>query len=649
MVVSLKPMAGRRPAISVQSMRRIWDIVFERSIMLWLAAIFFVVTAIGIGGMAISVIVAERVQGSGSAINVAGSLRRLSHRMGSIVLSDAENRVTDHYTLREAMVHFEATLSHDALSQMLSRQTDSPFEAAYEAVRESWHQRLKPLLAEQMLSGPNLHPVATHNRLLLRIDEFVEQINLMVAQLEADTEERIRHLRLILWVALVLTILVLLSGFYALHRRVLIPLDELLGGASRIAQGDFATRTLHLGRDELGRLGQAFNTMAEAVSRSHRELEDRVTEQTAELTRGNRSLALLYNAIAQLHHAPTAAETYRAMLSDIDALLELQGSMVCLQSKHGGPATLLASSLPPCSERGTTGCGDCLRRLERERGGYGESDGANVLNLPLRDKEGIYGVMRLALQPGRRLEPWQEQLLAALTRHVGIALGMSYKAEQERLLALQEERSVIARELHDSIAQALSYMKIQASLLQPVLSNPARRQEAETTLRDLREGITAAYRQLRELLATFRLKMEGDFITLLDAAVEEYAARGGVPIRLETRLAGCNLTPNQEMHTIQIVREALSNILRHARARQGQVRVIHLGGGEVEVEIVDDGIGAGYVVRQSGEDALHYGLAIMRERAQGLRGEIAIQDGPQGGTRVSLRFQAALTTDSPPS
>lgn len=631
-------------------MKRLWDIIFERSIMLWLAATMFLVSAIGIGGMTISVIVAERVQGSGSAINVAGSLRRLSHRMGSIVLSDAENRVIDHYTLREAMVHFEATLDHDALANMLARSPDSPFAATYENVRAAWFAQLKPLLAEQMLSGPNLPSVATHNHLLLRIDGFVEEINLMVAQLEADTEQRIRQLRGILWFALILTIVVLLSGLYAIHRRVLLPLDELLAGASRIARGDFAASARHLGRDELGRLGQAFNTMTEAVSRSHRDLERRVAEQTAELTRGNRSLALLYNAIAQLHHAPTAPETYRAMLADIDALLELRGSMACLQSKHGGPATLLASSLSPCADRDTVGCGACLKRVatEGELGRYRDADDADFLNLPLRDKDGVYGVMRLALQSGRRLEPWQEQLLAALTRHVGIALGMSHKAEQDRLLALQEERSIIARELHDSIAQALSYMKIQASLLQPVLSDPERRVEAEATLRDLREGITAAYRQLRELLATFRLKMEGDFITLLGAAVNEYAARGGMPIHLETRLAGCNLTPNQEMHTLQIVREALSNVLRHAQASQAFVRMTHHGHGEVEVSIEDDGVGATQLIREQRDETLHYGLAIMRERAQGLHGRIDIQDRPQGGTRVDLHFQATSTTDSHP-
>ena len=630
-------------------MHRVLESVFERSIMLWLAATLFVVAAIGIGGMAISVVVAERVQGSGSAINVAGSLRRLSHRMGSIVLSDAENRVTEHYTLREAMVHFEATLQHDALGVMLERLPDSPFADSYQEVRETWAGVLKPLLAEQMASGPEPLPVATHNRLLSRIDAFVEQLNRMVANLEADTEQRIRQLRTTLWVALLLTIVLLLSGLYAIHRRVLLPLDDLLAGASRVARGDFDARTPHLGRDELGRLGQAFNTMAEAVSRSHRDLEARVAEKTAELLRSNRSLALLYNAIAQLHHAPTAPETYRAMLRDLDALLDLRGSMACLRPKHGGPASALYSSLPPCVERGEGGCEACLRGTERGDARARESDGMNFINLPLRDKEGLYGVMRLALPAGQRLEPWQEQLLDALTRHIGIALGLSHKAEQERLLALQEERSIIARELHDSIAQALSYMKSQAGLLQPLLSDPARRQEAEATLRDLREGITAAYRQLRELLATFRLKMEGDFLTLLGAAVDEYAARGGAPIHLEARLANCQLTPNQEMHTLQIVREALSNVLRHARASEAWVRLIHRGGGEVEVVVEDDGIGVGHPIGEPGADGLHYGLGIMRERASGLHGVIGIEAGPRGGTRVVLRFQATATTNAIPA
>jgi two-component system nitrate/nitrite sensor histidine kinase NarX len=235
-------------------------------------------------------------------------------------------------------------------------------------------------------------------------------------------------------------------------------------------------------------------------------------------------------------------------------------------------------------------------------------------------------------------------LLEALTRHIGIALGISRKTEQDRLLALQEERSIIARELHDSIAQSLSYMKIQASLLQPVLADPARRQEAETTLHDLREGITTAYRQLRELLATFRLKMDGDFRNLLTTAVDDYANRGGLKISLEANLAGCHLTPNQEIHSLQIVREALSNVVRHAQASEAWVRIQHAGGGEIEISVEDNGVGI-----TAPSDAFHYGLSIMRERAHGLHGQISVTQRPQGGTLVSLRFHAQANATYPVS
>jgi two-component system nitrate/nitrite sensor histidine kinase NarX len=625
-------------------MRRVAHVLFERTIMLWLAAAILAGSAIGIGGMMLSVLGAERVQGSGSAINVAGSLRRLSHRMGSIVLSEAENRVDDHANLTHAIVHFEATLHHEALIRVRERLPDSPFAASYQQVRETWTQRLKPMLLEHTLPDARLYPVEAHNRLLLQIDEFVDQINGMVARLEEDTESRIRQMRHILHGALVLTVIVLMLGLYAVHRRVLTPLDALLAGASRISEGDFSARTHHIGQDELGRVGAAFNTMAEAVSRSHQDLENRVREKTAELTRSNRSLALLYNAIALLHNAPAEPETYRAILAEIETLLGVEGVMACLQPKHGGESSVMAAGPRACGNRDPENCARCLDHAgqQGDRLSYQPASEGTTLSLPLRDLDGVYGILRLHLPPERRLELWQEQLLQALTRHMGIALGMRRKIEQERLLALQEERSTIARELHDSIAQALSYLKIQASLLQPVLSNPDRRDKAETVLADLREGITAAYRQLRELLATFRLKMEGDFLSLLSAAIDDYAARGDMPIHRDVRLGSCRLSPNQEIHTLQIVREALSNVLRHAHARQSWVSILGDGGGGVEVRIEDDGVG----LKPSGDDGhFHYGLTIMRERAEGLHGSLTLTERTGGGACVTLRFNTRATSE----
>ncbi len=620
-------------------MRKNWNALFGRSILFSLALSLIALTAIGVGGMTVSVFVAERVQGSGSAINVAGSLRMQSHRMGSMVLSDAENEVADHHYLLAGISRFEASLINKDLLQAIERQPDSEFARSYESVQETWQSKLKPALLESALDRGG-EQRARHNALLRSIDGFVDDIDLMVSQLEADTEQRIRNLRSVLGAALVLTILLMLMTMFIVRRSVLVPLSDLLGSAGRIAQSDFSARARHVGEDELGQVGQAFNLMAEELSRNYQELEQRVAQKTEELTRSNQALGLLYHAIANLHNAPLAPETYRVMLQEIEHVMDIEGSMACLLPKHGGPAIVLASTMANCPEHGDGDCPHCLNKAETATvWRYIDQGNHQLLTIPLRDKEGIYGILRLVLAPERSLAAWQTRLLEALTRHIGIALGISRKTEHERLLALQEERSIIARELHDSIAQSLSYMKIQASLLQPVLADPAHRQEAESTLRDLRDGITEAYRQLRELLATFRLKMEGDFRTLLSSAVDEYASRGDLAISLEVNLAGCHLTPNQEIHSLQIVREALSNVARHARAERARVRVIHTGGGEVSVSIEDDGIGIGAAI-----SGFQYGLAIMRERALGLDGRISIANRTEGGTIVSLIFHTRTSS-----
>lgn len=620
--------------------KRLTDALARRSILLLVGLAMLAVTAIGLAGMSLSVVVAETVQGSASAINVSGSLRRLTHRVASLAAAEAAHGRVPGPRVRDAIAQFDSHFTHSELQRVLEREPDGVFAATYRGVEASWKLSLKPAL--QALGEAGVPPTAEQvEQLLVEVDNFVEQLNTLVAVLEHDTETRIGELRRILAVAIVVTLIVVGVALVLLHRLVHRPLGDLLDAASRIGRGDFAVRLAHTGRNELGRVGAAFNLMASELSKLYRDLEARVEVKTAELQRSNRSLEVLYHAIARLYNAPAATEAYTETLRDIEQVMGLSGSLACIEPRHDGPATVLASSLGPCPERlaggaGALACEQC--RAHAVPWSYQREGDHEVLRVPLRDSDNHYGMLRFALPAGRRLEDWQRQLVEALSRHIGMALGTARRTEQERLLALQEERSVIARELHDSLAQALSYMKIQAALLQPVLGDPARRGEADTILADLRTGINAAYRQLRELLVSFRLQMSGDFPDLLRAAVDEYAGKGGIAVRLETRLADCPLGPNQEVHVLHIIREALSNMVRHAAATQATVSLGCDPGHRVSVVIEDNGVGLGAVL---GDDARnHHGMTIMRERARSLGGELEVGAGSTGGTRVALSFQA---------
>jgi two-component system nitrate/nitrite sensor histidine kinase NarX len=155
----------------------------------------------------------------------------------------------------------------------------------------------------------------------------------------------------------------------------------------------------------------------------------------------------------------------------------------------------------------------------------------------------------------------------------------------------------------------------------------------EDALSELKGGLEAAYRQLRELLTTFRLQMDGQGLgPALEKTVEEYESRCDVDISLENRLDGSPFSVNEEIHVLQIVREALSNVVHHSRATQARVRLEYKESEGVLVSIKDNGIG----IPQDSERTHHYGLAIMRERANSLHGELTIEAQETGGTQVRL-------------
>ncbi|WP_332671726.1 histidine kinase [Aromatoleum sp.] len=617
--------------------------VAARSVLLMLVLPFVLVALVSLVGIGASVAVVETVQGSGSAINVAGSLRRLVQRAGTIAAVNALDGRSGKAELAAAVDAFEQRLDDAALRGQLERAPGSLFSSIYRGIEAGWRTRMKPRLLDTGAASGDARDAEHYGELLAEVDAFAAQIDTLVSVLEQDAEAGIEQLRATLGVAMALVTACMLGALYALRRRVFLPLRDLRASAVRVAHGDDAARSTNVSADELGQVAAAFNAMADRLSNANRELERRVDEKTADLTRSNRSLELLYHVISRLYHAPASSETYASTLKDLEQLLGLDGSFVCMLPKHGGPGETLFSSIGECGSRQTSGEA-CLNCPGRESPwSYRREPGRDVLLVPLRDAEHLYGMMRLALPAGARLQEWQHTLLEAVSRHMGVALGISHQSERKRLLALQEERSIIARELHDSLAQSLTYMKIQASLLSPALTAPDQREDALAILGDLREGINAAYRQLRELLSTFRLRIEGDFARLLGSTVEEYAGRSGIPIDLEIRLSGCHLSPNQEIHVLHIVREALSNATRHAQARHIRVELLSEPGGEIRAVVEDDGQG---IPPQPVVEPHHYGLTIMGERARGLGGTLEVGQRHGGGARIVVRFATRSASDA---
>ncbi|MGM0594741.1 MAG: type IV pili methyl-accepting chemotaxis transducer N-terminal domain-containing protein [Pseudomonadota bacterium] len=626
--------------------------LFNKSLLLRLGLAMATIVALAFIGMLSSVFIAETSGGQATAINMAGALRMQSYRIASELADQRDLQSESHLERTRTLIEeFNRRLQSPRLTGILTRTAKSSLHDAYDKVRLQWRSQIRPLLHDYLNVAERANRLEDEGKsserlrrdFLNQVDGFVSNIDNMVKVLEVEAEQKIELLRLIQVISLFLTILVVFITMYLMNVDVLGPLRELLLIASAVRKGDFSQRTQYHKEDELGQLGEAFNLMTEDLSRMYTELEARVDEKTADLERSNRSLELLYKTTSHLSQVPLSDDSYEQLLKDISELANLGPGTICLGESGHSQAFKLVSTREPvfdrpdiCNPPHCQACfsGSSSHFVEVERS---PSDLLRVFSIPIKDMERQYGVLLLELPPGKSLHGWQRRLLETISSHIAIALNMAQRTSQSRMLALLEERSVIARELHDSLAQSLSYLKIQVSRLDAATAQEDNGDKIRHVTAELRDGLNSAYRQLRELLTTFRLRMdEAGLNRALEKTAAEFRERGSVEIVLENRLGGCKLSPNAEIHVIQVVREALSNVLRHAKASYAVVSANCNVEGDVTIAIDDDGIG----MPSETDKRHHYGLAIMQERAHGVAGELRITPSVLGGTHVELDFSA---------
>lgn len=625
--------------------------LFETSLLIRLGLAMATITALAFLGMLSSVFIAETSEGQAAAINQAGTLRMQSYRIASALAHYPQLTSPKVTRVSDLIAEFDQRLESHRLTGILAKSDDTLLTGSYQRVKEQWERQIKPLLKTyiEVTAGLKEDDSAQHTAAGLRsnylnsVDRFVANIDNMVKVLEIEAEKKIQTLRLIQVISLFLTIFIVIITMYLMNTNVLAPLRDLLFCASAVRRGDFSQRPRFHSEDELGQLAYTFNLMAEDLSKMYRDMEQRVRDKTVNLEQRNQSLELLYKTTRTLSDVSLNNEVYDELLQDIKNMVGTGPGSICLGESGDEQAFKLASTRPDVFDRpdlcNPPNCMKCYGQggphsIEILRD---PDDTLRVFSTPIRDQEQQYGVLLVEIPEGKLLEPWQERLLETVASHIAIALNIAKRHSQDRILALQEERGVIARELHDSLAQSLSYLKIQVSRLDAMITHPNETEKVRQVINELRDGLNSAYRQLRELLTTFRLRIdEAGLNSALEDTIHEFNNRSDIDITLENRLGGCKLSPNAEIHVIQVVREALSNVVRHSRAKHAIVSIECDVDGDIGVAIDDDGIG----MPEDTARQHHYGLAIMKERAHGVGGELCVLPSTFGGTRVELSFSA---------
>lgn len=273
-----------------------------------------------------------------------------------------------------------------------------------------------------------------------------------------------------------------------------------------------------------------------------------------------------------------------------------------------------------------------LRLLAHATRRFGEGDFSARAPLPgprgeIRDLARAFNAMADALAAGYRESMKSQDQLRALTH---------------RLLGVREEEAArIAQELHDSLGQELSVLKLELEHLRRKLltSRGAQAHEALTLIGEIGERVDTAVQSVRRISSELRpgvLDRLG-LVAGIEWLLHEFGRRAG----LETELAagGVHEPVPSEVSTalFRITQEALTNVARHARATRVHARLEERGP-VLELTIADDGVGFD---PRTAESAPSLGLLGIRERAARLGGAVRVQSAPGSGTVLAVTVKRA--------
>ena len=593
---------------------------------------------LALGSVAATLWVSWQLDGGAAAVNEAGRMRMQANRWALSVLARDQARLP---ALASEFDHTIELLRHGDPERPLAMPWDETVRDQFALVSGDW-ARFREHWGG-MVEGSSISLIDETAAFTAHIDALVAAIERHLARWTA-----LLHLLQVAMMALgvIGAGVLLLTGYLF----VLEPVRRLRVATRRIADGDFAERVENVTTDEFGSLAESFNVMADHLQSMYRDLEGRVAEKTLQLEEKRERLEALYDVTTLAATATTLPDLARGFAERVARVARADGAAVRWVDEEGDDYVLLASHGladamvrdEHCVRAGDCFCGapqsvntvrviaieDIASQGKRLCAGAGY---ASILSLPIQFHDRRMGEVELFYHANAQPTTAERSLLEALVVHLASAMENLRLASLEKESAVAQERAFIARELHDSIAQALAFLKIQVRLMHDAVE-AGDAAKAQRVLAEIDEGVRECYGDVRELLVHFRTRPQGaDIEPAIRATLGKFERQSGVPAHLVMRGQGVPPGPDVQTQVLHILQEALSNVRKHAHAENVYVGVER--GPHWRFTVRDDGVGF-----ESGQhaDDTRVGLGIMTERADRIGATIAVDSSPGKGTCITL-------------
>ncbi len=586
-----------------------------------------------------------QLQGGAAAVNEAGRLRMQTWRIAQTIhAGDAAHAAALVKQFDESLALLRAGDPERPLFVPHDRAT----AAAFDAVASHWAPLRRAWLDARV--GEVSATAGDAVAMVARIDAFVSAIESQLSRWTA--------ILTVFQLGLVgLTIAGGVAMLYTAYLFIFNPLARLQAGLARVEQGDLAARVEVETGDEFGALATRFNRMAETLQGFTRGLEAKVLEKTESLQAERERLAALYECSERVARSASLEALAQGFVRQVRAVARADAALLRWADAGQQRYALLASDCVPedmldderCVATGACHCGRAAvanepaagaRVIPIRSGGGASPVGceragfAHVVTVPVRLHHQVLGEFDLLYRGQVPLSTADLTLLDGLAAHLAGGMESLRAAALEREAAVADERGLLARELHDSIAQSLAFLKIQAQLLRDAM----RRGDAvtaERTLAELDAGIRESTADVRELLLHFRTRTNAeDIVPALKTTLQKFQHQTGLPAHLNVQGHGVPLPADVQVQVLHVLQEALSNVRKHAGARQVWLDVTQQPTWRFEVR--DDG--RGFAAGAPAADETHVGLRIMRERAAAIGAQVNVRSSPGEGTRVSIEL-----------
>lgn len=575
-----------------------------------------------------------------TVINLAGRQRMLMQQMVWLVLTQPDNP-----ELETAVSRFNQTLhvlqtggtTLDAHNQPTNLPSPATTEISLQlaAISQTW------AVFQQQLQQPDTAVLQTQSSQLLT------QLDTLVSTYETQAQAKLTRLRLVQTSFLVIALGLLGYSYLLVQRRLLHPLNNLETSAKSIGAGDL-TRPIELPPHpgELQQLAQTFETMRTEIAAAHRLLESRVAQRTQEV-------AAAFEVSQEIVQQLDLNQLLLSITERAKDLLHAQTTALCLLAENGRFLDLTSSSgesnqslglrqsiqrgiaLPVIQQKQTVatlgGCTNC--------GFLHHFPNHPCIAAPLQLAGQPLGALCVVRPTHLPFAPEETRALSLMANAAAIAISNArlveiarHQAEENAALA---ERQRLATDLHDNLAQTLAAIKLKVSMTKG-LAEGGKPAEAAQQLGEMETAVQTAYTQVRMALIGLNepAPPQTELIAQLTAVFDEFRQQNNIPVQWKPPTKAVTLPAVAQSQLLHIVREALTNIRRHAQASQVNVH-IQQENGRFSICIQDNGKGfdPNQPVSQN-----HLGLVIMQSRANRSGGTVQIQSMPGQGTAITAVF-----------